>query len=202
MKFLKKGCLQLNTNAGQVSLTVGAWIVILVAIILSGIIQIALFICTSQYLEDALAASNLAAMVIDIEEYGTTRRIRLEDREKVYDRFVWALKSNLNLDEDWECPNKGIIAGAVQIDRFIIYEVKGGEIRITDRKWDGSCWEGIQRLGEAYAPNGKLIEATGIYSEISCPVKGLFSLSATAHKAQLSDVTGKTVGEEQEEIRD
>ena len=80
---MRKEFLPRSTEKGQVSWTGGIWILLFLTIVLSGCLQVALFRCSSQYLEDALAASNLAAAVIDVEEYGTTHMIKLEDCETV-----------------------------------------------------------------------------------------------------------------------
>lgn len=193
--MLKRGYLLQSTEEGQVSLTTGIWIVLFLSVLLSGVIQMALFRCTSQYLEDALAASNLAAAVIDVEEYGMTHRIKFGEYDNVYKRFQEALRENLNLDENGECPNKGIISGVVRVERFIVYEVWKEEVRILECDGQGGVTESLGVLGEVRAPNGKKIESTGIYSEITCPIKGIFALETTAHKAQLVDIVRKDTGE-------
>lgn len=185
---MRKEFLPRSTEKGQVSWTGGIWILLFLTIVLSGCLQVALFRCSSQYLEDALAASNLAAAVIDVEEYGTTHMIKLEDCETVYQRFRSALRENLNLDDNWECPNKGLISGAVTVERFIVYEVNDREVLVLENDLNGVVSESRGVLGEVCAPNGKQIESTGIYSAISCPVKGLFSLEARAYKSQLVDI--------------
>ncbi len=46
-------------------------------------------------MEDALALSNLASAVIDIEEYGITQKVLITDPEQAYERYCHALRENL-----------------------------------------------------------------------------------------------------------
>ena len=79
MRLMKKGCLLRSTEKGQIGWTAGFWIFLFWGILLCSLLQMEIFRSSAQYLEDALAASNLAAAIIDVEEYGVSHRIQIED---------------------------------------------------------------------------------------------------------------------------
>ena len=51
--------------------------------------------------EDALALSNLASAVVDIEEYGSTHHLIITDAENAFNLYKSALKTNMGLDDSW-----------------------------------------------------------------------------------------------------
>ena len=55
---------------GQAGWSAGLFFLLFLAVLLRGFIQLEIYRTTSLYLEDALAASNLASAVVDVEEYG------------------------------------------------------------------------------------------------------------------------------------
>ena len=72
MKFMKKEYLQRKTRErGQASWVLGLFLILFLAILLCMQLQVALYRESAMYMEDALALSNLASAVIDIEEYGS-----------------------------------------------------------------------------------------------------------------------------------
>lgn len=83
---------------------------------------------------------------------------------------------------------QGLISGPVHIENFTVYNVNGSEVDVRSFGGDGTVagWQGI--LGQETAPNGKKVENTGIYSEISYRVRGLFGLNVMARKGKLADV--------------
>lgn len=172
---------------GSIEWVTGLFFLLFLAILLSAQLQVEIYRSTSLYLEDALAASNLASAVIDIEEYGISHTVRITDPQEAYNRYVQAVKKNLNLDENWECPNKALISGPVSVERYIIYNVEETVVHVYEldagrvRMWNGTP-------GYVSAPNGVAVEATGIYSELSFPVEGLFGVTVQARKGKLADV--------------
>lgn len=177
-----------STERGQIGWVTGLWFLIFMWVLLCACLQMELFRASSRYMEDALAASNLAAAVIDVEEYGISHSIRIDSPEEAYLRYQWALKGNLGLNAEWECENREMISGPVGIKKFIVYNVIGGDVEAYsyDKSGAVSCWSGS--LGQETAPNGIQIEHTGIYSEISYQIKGLFGIEVTAWKGKLVDV--------------
>ena len=160
----------------------GMFFLLFLALVLCTQLQLSLYCTASDYLEDALAASNLASAVIDIEEYGISHTLRIADREKAYERFMEAVKGNLNLNEDFQGREEGVIAGKVQIVNYTIYDVDGELVTEWTVYEDGSRHIYTDRLGNVKAPNGQLIEHTSVYSEITFPVKGFFGMQMPARK--------------------
>ncbi len=190
MNFRKKGFQRLSTEKGQIGWTVGPWFILFMGILLCACLQVEVFRNSSQYMEDALAASNLAAAVIDIQEYGISHRIRIDDPSAAFERYQAAIKGNLNLNGAWECEYRGLISGPVRIDVFTVYDVSGNDVEIYSYDGSGAVSRRRGALGSVTAPNGAAVEATGIYSEISYVIDALFGIEVRAHKGKLADVVG------------
>lgn len=186
--FIHKLCKQ----EGQIQWTMGLFFLLFLGILLCSQLQLMQYYMTSLYLEDALAASNLASAVVDLEEYGISHQILIKEPEQAYRRYCAAVKGNLNLNEEWECPNKQLISGAVKIENYTVYNVAEEEVMIYSVAANGQISSSQGQLGSVTAPNGILIEATSVYSEISFPVKGFFGIEAQAYKGKLVDVVSGT----------
>lgn len=61
-------------------------------------LQIRQYISLKTYTEDALAASNLASAVIDIQEYGVNHNLIIKDPAHAYSIYQDALKVNMGLN--------------------------------------------------------------------------------------------------------
>lgn len=177
-----------NKQEGQVEWTAGFFFLLFLVIFLCAQLQIEGYQATALYLEDALAASNLASAVIDLEEYGISHTIQIENPHAAFERYQDALKENLSLDENWECSNRSLISGKVVVENYIVYNVKNGVVNVCCVGTDGQLQESTGMLGAVEAPNGVMIESTGIYSEISFPVEGFPGIAAEARKSKLVDV--------------
>ncbi|MCM1534466.1 MAG: hypothetical protein NC126_00915 [Clostridium sp.] len=177
-------------DRGQAQWAAGLFMVLFLAVLLCGELQIESYRASALYLEDALAASNLASAVIDVEEYGISGLLQIKDPIQSYELYQEALKENLGLDEEWECANKGLISGKVKVERYIVYNVQGSRVFVHTLSADGEWEESTETLGELRAPDGVLIESTGIYSEISFPVEGFPGVTVQAHKGKLVDIKG------------
>lgn len=196
MSLRREECQQRNINRsqsikdqGQIEWVVGPFFVLLLGILAYTQLQLASWRSTAAYLEDALAASNLAAALIDVKEYGKTNKVCINDEEMAYSIFLDAVQDNLQLDEQWECANPALISGPVEIRDFVIYNVDKKKIKAVRVGANGlmkESWEGT--LGHLRAPNGVLVEHTGIYSEISFPVEGFGGMTVQAHKGKLVDI--------------
>lgn len=188
MGLKKKEYLLQSTESGQIGWSLGLWFMLFLGILLCVLLQLETFRASSQYMEDALAASNLAAAVIDVKEYGISHKLQICNVDEAYERYRSALRGNLNLNDEWECGNKELISGPVHIDDFTVYNVSGSEVEAHSFHEGGTTmhWYGI--LGQETAPNGMKVENTGIYSEISYQVKGMFGIAVTARKGKLVDV--------------
>lgn len=185
IKYLKK-------EAGQVEWTLGFFLLLFFAIILCTRLQIDVYRASSLYLEDALAASNLASAIIDLKEYGTTHTILVEDCEEAYQRFCEAIKGNLQLNDNWESKNESLISGEVRVVKYIIYNVRDTQVTVYELEpgEEPEVWTDV--CGSVKAPNGLTIETTSIYSEITFPVKGFGGVVVDAHKGKLVDIVANT----------
>ena len=142
------------------------------------------YVITSACVEDALAASNLASAVIDLEEYGRTHTIWVKDPQSAFLLFKEALCYNLQLDEYLNTTNREVIAGKVSVLDYIIYNVT---IYSLDEK---GLLRGMRtcKTGETMTPDGVMVESTTIYSKVSFSVKGLGEQTYEATKEKSIDI--------------
>lgn len=184
---IRKGVLCFSREYGQVQWMLGYFLLLFLAVILCSRLQIEVYRASASYLEDALAASVLASAVIDVQEYGTTHHIFVEGPHETYERFCTAVKGNLQLDDNWECGNKGLVGGTVKVENYTIYNVQDELIMVYEMEPGGEIreWQGV--LGNVTAPDGTVIHETSIYSELTFPVEG-FGFVTEAHMGQLVDI--------------
>lgn len=176
-------------DEGQITVCSGLFFLLFFAVLLVSYFQMEMIRSSSRYLEDALAASGLASALIDVREYGSTHVLRIEDPKAAYERYQSSLKMNLGLDDAWECHNKRLISGCVSVESYVIYNVTGELVEFCRLDGGREEWK-TGRKGQVFAPNGQMIERTGIYSEISYPVTGVMGITVTARKGKLIDVVG------------
>lgn len=195
LNLRREGCRPQNIRntamtgrAGQVQWTVGLFFLLFLAVILCAALQMELYRTAALYLEDALAASNLASAVVDLEEYGISHQILIKDPEAAYERYRQALRGNLNLDDAWNGQAGSLIQGAVRIVDYRVYNVSGGDVSIYRYDGNGVMTMESGILGSVAAPNGVLIESTSVYSEAAFRVRGLFGVEVEAHKGKLADI--------------
>ena len=186
---IKKGALG-GMEEGQITVFAGLFFTLFFAVVLSGYLQMEMIRSSSGYLEDALAASGLAAALIDVREYGSSHVLRIRDAEESYKQYCACLKANLGLDENWECKNKRLISGRVTLENYTIYNVTEDQVEYCRLDGGGQEWHSGS-LGQVYAPNGQVVERTGTYGEISYPFLGLWGLTMQARKGKLVDVVGE-----------
>ena len=149
-------------------------------------LQIRQYISLKTYTEDALAASNLASAVIDIQEYGINHNLVIKDPEQAYSIYQEALKINMGLNDQWEDPT-GLISSPVRVEQYIVYNVRGSEVEVTSFG-EGLNYSATETLGSATSPNGQVIESTSVYSRISYQVDGYFGVTVPAEKDKLVDI--------------
>ena len=181
----------LCTQSGQINWFMGFFCVLILLLLICTGLQLKQYQVTSGYMEDALAASNLASAVVDLLEYGISHKIQIQNPLHAYEIYCHALKGNLNLDDAWQCRNTRAIAGPVRIVNYIIYNVADENVKISMVKEDGSVYQSNGSLGTVKAPNGVTIENTSIYSEITCPVRGIWNLEVMAEKGKLVDIVAE-----------
>ena len=188
MHLRKERFLPQNTERGQIGWTAGLFFLLFLGILLCAFLQMEVFRHSARYLEDALALSNLASALIDAEEYGISHRLIIADPQEAYERYREAVRGNLNLDENWECRTAGMISGPVSVEDYTVYNVSGNDVLIDHFDRNGVMSSRTGTLGGVEAPNGVPVEATGVYSEISYQVEGLFGVKVRARKGKLADV--------------
>lgn len=189
MNLRKKEFPRRRTEPGKVEWVTGIFFLLFLGILLCTFLQLEIFRSSAQYLEDALAASNLASAVIDVEEYGMSHRIWIGDVQEAFERYKTAVKGNLNLNDAWECENRKIISGPVKVVDYTVYNVSGNDVTVSHFDESGMLTEWQEQLGSAKTPGGKVIESTGVYSEITYRVEGMLGTEAEAHKGKLVDIT-------------
>lgn len=175
-------------RSGTVALFTSIFYVLILLCVLMAGVQLAVFKGTSSYVEDALAASNLASAVIDIQEYGKTHSLTIKEPSQAFQLYQKAIKSNLNLNNAWESPRQ-TISGQIKIESYIIYNVTGTHIDMYSFGPGGSYHSFLTNgLGSVKAPNGQTIASTSVYSKISFPVDGIMGIHINASKEKLVDV--------------
>ncbi|MCH5341568.1 MAG: hypothetical protein J1E01_08870 [Acetatifactor sp.] len=188
MRFRKRGFPRPSTKSGQVEWAAGLFFLLFLGILLCALLQLDIYRSSSQYLEDALALSNLASAVVDVEEYGKSHKLVITDPRQAYERYKSAVKENLNLNDQWECQGDGVITGPVIIVNYTVYSVSGNDVEVSRFDEDGLLTQWREQLGSAVAPNGIKIEATGVYSEITYQLEGFLGTVAEARKGKLADI--------------
>lgn len=179
----------LPAECGQVNLIMGLFLVLFLAVYLFATLQTTRFRAAALYMEDALAASNLASAVIDLEEYGISHTVRIANPQAAYERYRSALTGNLNLDGQMRGSENGVITGTVVIENYTVYNVDGNVVCVHCFTPAGrSDWE--EPLGVAKSPNGLLIEHTSVFSEISFPIEVVPGVEVMARKGKLADIVG------------
>lgn len=181
----------LRRESGQIEWISGLFFLLFLGILLFFFLQVSAYRASALYLEDALAASNLAAAVIDLKEYGKSHAVVIEDAQEAYERFCNAVCGNLQLNEQWEGSNRALISGKVCVESFIVFNVREDIVTIYEVDNNGDMVIRQGEMGNVYAPNGILVETTSIYSELSYPVVGLFGVTVNARKCQLADIVAE-----------
>lgn len=150
--------------------------------------QVDMYTHTSTMVEDSLSSSNLAAAVIDIETYGINHDIIIKSPDDSFVLWKDCFRTNLGLDDNWYCHNRGAISGKVEVIDYIVYNVRGNDVYIH-RYGQSPGYQVITGgLGSVSAPNGTRIESTSIYSKVTFPIKGAFGVEVLGCKDELVDI--------------
>ena len=179
-----------KADEGQITFVAGLFLTLFLAVLLTSYLQMEMVSSSARYVEDALAASGLACALVDLREYGTSHVLRIEDEERSYAQYQVSLRTNLGLDENWECANKRLISGRVLLESFVIYNVAEGQVECCQMTGD-RIERTTGRLGEVCAPNGQTVEHTGVYGEISYELKGIWGMTVPARRGKLVDIVGE-----------
>ncbi len=188
--------IKLRKSVGSIEWTTGIMYIFFMALILCSQLQMEVYRTASLYMEDALAASNLASAVIDIEEYGISHIVTISNPTQAFERYKRAIKENLQLSDSWECANTTLISGPVSIEKFIVYNVNNEGVTICTVAENGSVNISSKETGTVKAPNDTIITHTSIYSEIAFNIDGVFGTVVRAHKGKLVDIVADVSEEE------
>ncbi|MBQ7918951.1 MAG: hypothetical protein IJ324_03280 [Lachnospiraceae bacterium] len=146
--------------------------IVLVAVLFQ--IKLLQYHAVSAFVEDSLAASNLASAVIDVEEYGMTHNILVESPESAFSRYRKALIFNLELDENLYCTNGEVICGKVDILSYQVFNVVGDTVWRYRFDESGRLLDTVALDVEAtFLPDGNKLETTSVYSKVGFYVMGL-----------------------------
>lgn len=174
---------------GQAGGMAGLFLTLFLGVMLCALLQLEHYRAASLYLEDALAASNLASAVMDVQEYGISHTILIAQPQEAYQTYLWAVRGNLNLNDAWEGQAGSLVQGLVSVEKYIVYNVRGDEVTVYcfDRNGQMTQWQ--ESLGNVAAPNGIPVDSTSVYSEIAFETEGLFGVKVRAHKGNLADIS-------------
>ena len=191
MLWKKRKCQRqkISKEEGQVDIVVGMFCIILVFVVVLFGFRTMEYVITSAYVEDALAAANLASGIVDLEEYGKTHVIHIKDPESAFLLYREALCHNLKLDEYLNTSNRELIADKVCILDYMIFNVIEENVFIYRLDENGVLQELAQgKLGEVQTPEGIPVENTTIYSKISFGVRGFCGQNIQGIKEKSIDI--------------
>ena len=186
----KNVCQQLRIKgSGKIELFIGLLAVFIVSMVMFVCLKVSHFMIAGAYVEDALAASNLASALIDIEEYGKSYTLRIFDPQSAYKIYKEALAVNLALNEKGRSSQTELLEGQIKILSYMVYNVEGNRIDIFSLSESGTMQLlSSEEVGTIHTPDGILVETTTIYSKISFGVKGLGKQYIYAEKEKSVDV--------------
>lgn len=173
---------------GEIGTVMALFMTLFVVIIVAYELQIDSYRHTSDLVEDSLSSSNLAAAVIDIEQYGINHDLVVKSPDDSFVLWKECFKTNLGLDNNWYAFNRSVITGQVEVVDYIVYNVRGNDVYIH-RYGKAPGYQVVTGgLGSVTAPNGTRIESTSIYSKVTFPIKGAFGVEVTGVKDELVDI--------------
>lgn len=179
----------MKKRKGQFEVPMSMFAIILIILLMFQFVQSVRFHVVRSSIEDGLAASNLAAALIDLEEYGISHKIVIKEPTESYAIFKTALQANMHLDGDYRPYNQAIFEDAVNIESFIIYNVNENDIEVITQNEDTYQVQMYENsLGTLQAPNGIVIESTSIYSEITFQVQVIYDIYVEARGSKLIDI--------------
>lgn len=187
-KRLECPLLKTKTN-GQIDVVVSMMLFMLLLVAVLFGFRITQYMVTAAGVEDALAASNLASAVIDLEEYGRSHLVYIPDAEEAFLIYREALCYNLELDEYLNTTNRAFLSSQVEIKQYIIYNVRSDIVEIMVLDGEGRLQSHTTgKAGEVFTPDNVRVETTTIYSKIGFWVEGLQGQEFYAEKEKSIDI--------------
>lgn len=160
----------MKKQEGVIEVFVGMFIISITLIMISANSNLKSIKSINNFVSNGLISSNLASDIIDLDEFGKSRTIKISDPNKSFSLFEKTLRENLKLDDKNE--NK-LIDNNINIDNFTIYNVKGNDIEVIQMKPIYSKYIVSGGVNKTYSPDGVLISSTSVYSKVSYKVKNM-----------------------------
>lgn len=174
---VKIGTVAFSKSPGKIEWLMGLLLVQFVIVISMFELQQFRFFSIADRLEDAVTASGLASAIIDAERFEEEGVLEIND---VYNAF-YIYRQALTENGGNELTN-------VSVEHFVIYNVEEDEVEVISFDECGVPEVTRGKLGAVRAPNGVVIGSTGVYSEISCVVEGLYGTAVTAVRSKLIEL--------------
>lgn len=181
--------LSVKRSRAQVEIIMSMFAFLLVLFVMIFGWKISLFMVTGAYVEDALAASNLASALIDPLEYGKSYTLQIKDTEQAFRIYREALSVNLSLDEEGNSFQKELLSEPVKILSYIVYNVVDDRVEISSFDGRGNLVSiHTEKPGEARTPDGIPVETTTVYSAVSFAVQGIGDQIIRVRKEKSVDI--------------
>lgn len=169
-------------------IVVGMYFVLIVFVMILFGFKVTQMMVVSSRVEDALAASNLASALIDLEEYGKSHRVIIREPENAFVVFREALCQNLQLDEELNASGSDLI-DAFKISEYRVYNVYDDAVEVYIINEKGVLQEQYSgRIGEIVTPDGVTVNSTTIYSKVSFETDGIAGFNIQAGKEKSIDI--------------
>lgn len=126
-------------------------------------------------IQDSVHLANISVYSqIDIKKAGNIDKVYvITDKKKAYDTFMKYLKINMNLNDNLDLKDTGVIKGKVNVKEFIIYNVENDIVDVCTFNSYGSYTEEKKEKKDVKTPNGTSVINTTVHTTISFPVEGL-----------------------------
>ena len=179
----------LSVRKGQVDVVAAMFFFLMVLIVALFQFKVYVYMAAGAYVEDALAVSNLASALIDVEEYGRSHSVRIRDTQNAFRVYRDALYYNLALNEEGYSAKEDLLTGQIELREYIVYNVFPQEIQISVYDGEGNCLRQERAgLGDVETPDGVPVEHTTIYSRVGFRVMGLMGRIIDAEKEKSVDI--------------
>lgn len=183
-------CLQQKTKSeGKVDLVLGMFLLLMIVLVVMYESRLQAIRLAGDAVEDALAGALLAAAVTDVETYGKTGELKINNVMQSYHMCVDTFRHNLQLSVGNYSINEELLYGKAELADFRIYHVEGDDV--TEQivvAGQSMLPKVVGRVGDAKTPDGVLVESTLVYGKVLFSVKGLFFEEICADKEMSVDI--------------
>ena len=148
-------------------------IAIIVVIVTMYLLQMAKLMTNQHDIDDALADSVLASLVVDEEYYFVTSEmngspiIRFKDRDESFDIYKECMTAAISNTEGFYYNFK--------FDVFILYEVSGSNVQVTTYSGTGNKVTSSGAVGRVKTPDGVVVTKTSAYGRVKFDIKSILS---------------------------